>query len=65
MSDTPADLSGGRRNPAPGVLHIPHGQTIVYLTVNTARRSRWLAAEEPQRLLVDTWQAARGWLVGY
>jgi putative transposase len=63
----PGDLlsSDGRRNPASGVLHIPHEQTIVYLTVTTDRRTRWLAAEEPQRLLVETWKAARGWLVGY
>ena len=63
----PNDLfpSDGRLNPAPGVLHIPHGQTIVYLTVTTHHRSRWLAAEEPHHLLVETWKAARGWLVGY
>jgi len=65
MSDTPADLSGGRRNPTPGVLSVPHAQTLVYLTVTTDRRSRWLATEEPRRLLVESWQAARGWLVGY
>ena len=59
------DLSGGRRNPAPGVLHIPHEQTLVFLTVNAVRPARWLSAEEPHRLLMETWQAARGWLVGY
>jgi|GEM_PF-5786734 len=55
----------GRRHPAAGVLRIPHEQTLVYLTVTTDHRRTWLAAEEPHRLLVDTWRAARGWLVGY
>ena len=57
--------AAGRSNPAPGVLRIPHEQTLVYLTVTTKDRHRWLAAEEPHRLLAETWKAARGWLVGY
>ncbi len=65
MHDTPAEPGGGRRNPAPGVLNVPHDQTLVYLTVTTSRRARWLVAEEPHRLLRETWQAARSWLVGY
>jgi len=55
----------GRENPAPGVLQIPHEQTLVYLTVTTENRKPWLAAEEPHRILRETWQAARGWLVSY
>lgn len=64
MPDSPEDLSSDRSHPATWRLQLWREQTLVYLTVNTAHRSRWLAAEEPQRLLVETWKAACGWLIG-
>ena len=53
-----------RRKPAQGV-HIYSGQpTIVFVTVCTKARERWLACEEAHRLLVDIWRQADAWLVG-
>ena len=53
-----------RGKPAQGV-HIFSGQpTIVFVTVCTKDRSRWLACDEAQRLLLDAWRQAEDWLVG-
>ena len=60
-----SDECCGRRNPAAGVLRIPHEETLVFLTVNAVRPADWLATEEAHRCLVETWREARGWLVGF
>lgn len=53
-----------RRKPAQGV-HIDLGQpTIVFVTVCTKDRVRWLACEEAHRLLAEVWRRADAWLVG-
>jgi putative transposase len=55
----------GRRKPAAGI-HIDLGQpTIVFVTVCTENRVPWVAQPEAHKLLVDTWNEARTWLVGY
>jgi putative transposase len=53
-----------RGNPAAGVKRITGAPTIVFLTVATKRRAPWLAAPEVQRLLVNSWQHAKAWMVG-
>jgi REP element-mobilizing transposase RayT len=53
-----------RRQPAQGV-HLDFNQpTIVFVTVCTKDRARWLACEEAHRLLVEVWRQAESWLVG-
>ncbi|EDY19827.1 hypothetical protein CfE428DRAFT_2416 [Chthoniobacter flavus Ellin428] len=54
-----------RKHPAhPGPIERGNTPIIIYLTVCTQGRKRILAATEIQNLLVDSWQMARGWLVG-
>jgi putative transposase len=63
--DNPSDQSVGRKHPARGV-RIDLGQpTIVFLTVNTRHRLRWMSQTPVQRALEDIWRAADAWLVGY
>lgn len=50
--------------PSPGVLITGCSETIVFLTVTTENRAPWLADPEAHRVLAETWQTARGWLVG-
>jgi len=54
----------GRRHPAHGVhidLAVP---TIVFLTVCTKDRARWLASEEAHSALLAAWEEANTWKVG-
>jgi len=60
----PDELFHPRRNPAPGVHIQSLGPTIVFLTVKTEDRARWLASETNHRLLHQVWQGAEAWLVG-
>ncbi len=54
----------GRRRPASGVF-ISLGQpTIVFLTVVTKDRVRWLANDEVHQALCEAWKAADAWMVG-
>ena len=53
-----------RKRPASGVLLNRHGATIVYVTVCTRRRRRWLATPEVHHLLRSMWRQATAWLVG-
>ena len=54
----------GRRHPARGV-QIEVGQpTIVFLTVCTKNRERWLAQKPVEQALISVWQEADTWLVG-
>src|SRR5262245_26113603 len=72
-----SDLSGGipdsnresrqfpaRKHPAHGVIIHPSQPTIVFLTVCTKGRSRWLAGPEIHDLLRSTWTKATAWYVG-
>jgi REP element-mobilizing transposase RayT len=55
----------GRRHPASGV-HIYSGQpTIVFLTLVTRHRERWLDQPLIHLVLRETWMKAQAWLVGY
>ena len=53
------------RKPIPNDVHIREaGPTIVFVTVCTHQRGRWLATEENHRLLHSVWHDARAWLIG-
>ena len=54
-----------RQNPCPGVLIQDDGPTIVFLTVLTADRRRWLACDDNHRLIRDAWQEADAWITGH
>ena len=55
----------GRRHPATGV-HIYSGQpTIIFLTVVTRHRERWIDQPLVHLVLRNTWMEAHAWLVGY
>jgi len=53
-----------RRHPAHGVLIIGDQPTIVFVTVCTKYRIRWLATPEVHCLLREVWTKATAWLVG-
>ncbi len=53
-----------RRKPAEGVHIYLHQPTMVFVTVCTKDRARWLACEEAHRLLAEVWRRAEAWLVG-
>lgn len=53
-----------RRQPAHGVLVRPKDPTIVFLTVCTKNREKWLAQPEVHRTLCQVWQKAQAWRVG-
>jgi REP element-mobilizing transposase RayT len=53
-----------RQNPSPGV-HIHIGRSnFVLLTVTAQKRRPWVANEEVQRLLQETWLESTAWVVG-
>ena len=54
-----------RQHPAPGVQLQADGPTIAFLTVHVARRDRWLAREDSQRWIVESWQEADAWRIGH
>ena len=53
-----------RRQPATGVNLDLHRKTIVFVTVCTKDRRRWLATENAHELLRTVWREANAWLVG-
>ena len=53
-----------RKRPAHGVRVNTLGPTIVFVTVCTERRERWLATPEVHALLPQVWRDATAWLVG-
>ena len=53
-----------RKHPADGVLYVAGQPTIVYDTVCTKDRKRWLANDNVHQLLREVWLAAKFWLVG-
>ena len=53
-----------RRRPAIGVFIFRGQPTLVFLTVCTERRSRWLADRAAADDLVTSWQLADAWMVG-
>ena len=53
-----------RRKPANGVFIFRGQATIVFLTVCTERRVRWLADPAVARDLVASWQRADAWMIG-
>ena len=53
-----------RKHPAHGVLSIDGQPTIVFDTVCTKNRMRWLACDEVHQLLRDIWREATAWLMG-
>jgi phosphoglycerate dehydrogenase-like enzyme/REP element-mobilizing transposase RayT len=53
-----------RAHPAHGVVVLPNDPTIVFVTVCTKDRSRWLATPEVHSLLRSVWAAATAWCVG-
>ena len=53
-----------RKRPARGVIEIAGQPTIVFDTVCTKDRARWLACDEVHQLLVEIWTDASAWLVG-
>jgi putative transposase len=53
-----------RRHPAKGVHVQPLGATIVFVTVCTKNRDRWLADPAVHDLLIDVWRGATAWVVG-
>ena len=55
----------GRRKPASGVRITLGEPTIVFVTVNSEKRVRWIAQPAVQELLVQAWREAEAWLVGY
>ncbi len=54
-----------RQNPFPGVRIQEDGPTIVFLTVATADRGRWLTTDENHRLIREVWQEADAWVIGH
>jgi REP element-mobilizing transposase RayT len=59
------DQDPGRRKPAAGVRIDLEHPTIVFVTVCTKDRIRWLACPEAHRLLVQTWRQAETWHAGF
>jgi REP element-mobilizing transposase RayT len=53
-----------RRHPAHGVFGSPGRPTIVFLTVCTKDRRRWLATAANHCILVEVWQNATAWHIG-
>jgi putative transposase len=54
-----------RHYPAPGVQLQDDMPTIVFLTVHTADRGKWLASGESQDALIAAWEEADAWAVGH
>ncbi len=63
-SDERAPRNTGRKHPAHGVLYVSGQPTIIFDTVCTKDRTRWLANDEVHGLLQQVWREARAWLMG-
>jgi putative transposase len=53
-----------RRHPAHGVHFSREAPAIVFVTVCTKQRRRWLATADNHLALVSVWNEATGWHVG-
>src|SRR5438132_14107223 len=53
-----------RKRPAQGVLDLDQIPTLVFLTVCTDRRRRWLANDANHQLLKNVWLDSTAWAVG-
>lgn len=53
-----------RGRPAPGVFIFRGQATIVFLTVCTHDRTRWLADPKVEHDLVESWKGSTAWIVG-
>ena len=53
-----------RKRPARGVIEIAGQPTIVFDTVCTKDRVRWLACDAVHQLLIQVWTEATAWLMG-
>jgi putative transposase len=61
MDSTPPP---NRKRPQHGVVHTEGQLVIVFLTVCTKDRHRWLATHDVHDILVDVWKNATAWSVG-
>ncbi len=62
--DSSDRLMPDRKHPAHGILSIDGQPTVVFDTVCTKDRKKWLADREVHSLLVEVWQEADAWLMG-
>jgi len=53
-----------RKHPVHGVLHLPHKPTIIFDTVCTKGRQRWLATDAVHELRRSAWKEATAWVMG-
>jgi putative transposase len=53
-----------RKHPARGVIEIAGQPTIVFDTVCTKDRARWLECDDVHKLLIEVWSEATTWLMG-
>jgi REP element-mobilizing transposase RayT len=53
-----------RRHPAHRIVETENGPTIIFLTVCTLRRERWLATSENHKALQTVWTDDSCWVVG-
>jgi putative transposase len=53
-----------RHHPTHGVWLHAHNPTIVFLTVCTDNRRRWLAANDVHSILCSIWKDTNSWLIG-
>ena len=53
-----------RKHPTHGILVVDHQPTIIFDTVCTKDRKKWLACDEVHQLLQETWKDADAWLMG-
>ncbi len=54
-----------RTRPASGVRHVPGQPTVVFDTVLTKHRTRWLADPAIHELLANVWRDKADWQVGH
>lgn len=64
-SGRPKGATNPRKRPAHGVIPTRDHATVVFLTVCTKDRVKWLANPDVHELLLSVWHNARGWLVGH
>ena len=55
----------GRHKPPQNVVITSHQPTILFVTVGTERRVPWLLRPSIHKHLVQAWQSAGAWIIGY
>jgi putative transposase len=53
-----------RKHPTHGIYYAQYQSTIIFGTVCTKNRMRWLACDEVHEILRDVWMASTAWLMG-